>query len=122
MCVKKIVKDYVREYYEISYDPIHKQIVIHDEFEFKNFGIRNKNQIDIGRVGRVKITLVWDKILEVTGIQYHHKEFQTELSNLFFNLITEKKSKDFFKLLLEENIPVNLEFKEILSEFPILND
>ena len=119
MSIKKIVKDYVREFYEISYDPKRKQILLYDEFEFNT---KVTGQIDIGRVGRVKITLIWDKIEEVTGIQYHHKEFQSELSNLFFNLITEKKSKEFFKLLLDEGLPVKLDFKEVLPEFPILND
>ena len=50
------------------------------------------------------------------------KDFQSELSKLFFDLITEKKSKEFFNLLLEENIPVNFDLKEILDEFPLLND
>jgi hypothetical protein len=118
MSIKNTVKNYVKEFYEISYSPIRKQILIHDEFENNIKG----NYIDLGRVGRVKITLVWDKIEEVTGIQYHHKEFQSELSNLFFTIITEKKSKELFKLLVEENIPVKLRINEILDEFPILND
>lgn len=119
MTIKNAVKNYVKEYYEISYDPKRKQIILHDEFEWSR---QVKGQIDIGRVGKVKITLVWDKIEEVTGIQYHHKEFQSELSNLFFTIITEKKSKDLFKILVEENIPVNLRINEVLDEFPILND
>ena len=120
MSIKNAVKNYVKEFYEISYDPKQKQIILHDEFDFKNFV--TKNVIDIGRVGKVKITLIWSKIEEVTGIQYHHKEFQSELSNLFFTIITEKKSKDLFKLLVEENIPVNLRINEVLDEFPILKD
>lgn len=119
MSIKNTVKNYVKEYYEISYDPKRKQIILHDEFEWSR---QVKGQIDIGRVGKVKITLVWDKIEEVTGIQYHHKEFQSELSNLFFTIITEKKSKELFKLLVEENIPVKLRIDEVLDEFPILND
>jgi hypothetical protein len=118
MSIKNSVKSYVKEFYEISYDPKHKQIILHDEFETYS----KRNYIDIGRVGRNKITLCWGKIEEVTGIQYHHKEFQSELSNLFFTIITEKKSKELFKLLVEENIPVKLRINEVLEEFPILND
>ena len=104
MSIKNAVKKYVKEFYEISYDPKHKQIILHDEFETYS----NRNYIDIGRVSRIKITLCWGKIEEVTGIQYHHKEFQSDLSNLFFTIITEKKSKELFKLLVEENIPVKV--------------
>ena len=118
MSIKNAVKNYVKEFYEISYNPKHKQILIHDEFENNVKG----NYIDLGRVGKVKITLVWDKIEEVTGIQYHHKEFQSELSKFFVNLITEKKSKDFFKLMTEENIPVSFTLNEMIDEFPVLND
>ena len=118
MSVRNAIKNYVKEYYEISYDPKKKQIILHDEIETNS----KRNYIDIGRVGRIKITLCWGKIEEVTGIQYHHKEFQSELSKLFFEIITEKKSKEFFNLLLVENIPVNLEFKDVIDEFPLLND
>jgi hypothetical protein len=118
MAISDAIKTYVKEYYEISYDPKQKQIILHDEFE--TYGSRN--YIDIGRVGRIKITLCWGKIEEVTGIQYHHKEFQSELSKLFFEIINEKKTKDFFKLLMQENIPVNFTLNEMIEEFPILKD
>jgi hypothetical protein len=117
MSIKNAIKNYVREYYEISYSPKDKQIILHDEFESGK-----RNYIDVGRVGRIKITLCWGKIEEVTGIQYHHKEFQSDLSKLFFEIITEKKSKEFFNLLLVENIPVNLEIKEVIDEFPLLKN
>lgn len=118
MSVRNAIKNYVKEYYEISYDPKKKQIILHDEIETNS----KINYIDIDRVGRIKITLCWGKIEEITGIQYHHKEFQSELSKLFFDLITEKKAKEFFNLLLIENIPVNLKFKEVIDEFPLLNE
>jgi hypothetical protein len=118
MPISDAIKTYVKEFYDISYDPKQKQIMLHDCNE--TYG--NRNYIDIGRVGRVKITLVWGKIEEITGVQYHHKEFQSELSRFFVNLITEKKSKYFFKLLMQENIPVNFTLNEMIEEFPILKD
>ena len=118
MSIGNAVKSYVREFYEVTYYPKKKQIILHDEIESHN----KKTFIDIGSIGGVKITLCWGKIEEVTGIQYHHKEFQTELNKLFFDLIMEKKAKDFFKLLLDEGIPVNLEFKDVINEFTLLNE
>ena len=117
MSIRNAIRKYVKEYYSVSYDPKEKQITLHDSFE-----TNNNILIDIGRVGRVKISLVWGKIEEITGVTFHHKDFQSELSKLFFDLITEKKSKEFFNLLLEENISVNFDLKEILDEFPLLND
>ena len=117
MSISNTVKNYVKEFYTVSYDPKYKQIILSDELE------SSKNTIIyIGRVGRCKIVLIWGKIEEITGIQYHHKEFQSELSKLFFEIITNNKSKDFFKLLIDENIPVSLNLNEVIEEFPILID
>jgi len=118
MSISNAIKDYVKEFYEVSYYPKEKQILLHDIPESQT----RSNTIDIGRVGRVKITLVWGKIEEITGVQYHHKEFQSELSKFFVNLITEKKSKDFFRVIAEENIPVSFTLNEMIGEFPLLND
>jgi hypothetical protein len=118
MPITNVIKEYVKDFYEVSYYPKEKQILLHDLPESQN----RSNKIDIGRVGRVKITLVWGKIEEITGVQYHHKEFQSELSKFFVNLITEKKSKDFFRLMTEENIPVSFTLNEMIEEFPLLND
>ena len=118
MSISIPIRTYVKEFYEISYDPTNKTIFLHDQSELST----RSNKIDIGRVGRVKITLVWGKIEEITGIQYHHKEFQTELSKFFVELITEKKSKDFFRLMTEENIPVSFTLNEMIEEFPLLNN
>ena len=118
MPISNAIKTYIKEFYEVSYYPKEKQILLHDFPESQT----RSNKIDIGRVGRVKITLVWGKIEEITGVQYHHKEFQTELSKFFVGLITEKKSKDFFRLITEENISVNFTLNEMIEEFPLLND
>ena len=48
--------------------------------------------------------------------------FYLMLNKLFFDLIMEKRAKDFFKLLLDEGIPVNLEFKDVINEFTLLNE
>lgn len=118
MSVSTVIKTYIKEFYEVSYYPKEKLILLHDLPESQT----RSNKIDIGRVGRVKITLVWGKIEEITGVHYHHKEFQSELSKFFVELITEKKSKDFFRLITEENIPVSFTLNEMIEEFPLLND
>ena len=78
MPISDAIKTYVKDFYDISYDPKQKQIMLHDCNE--SYG--NRNYIDVGRVGRVKITLVWGKIEEITGVQYHHKEFQLSLIHI----------------------------------------
>ena len=83
MPISDAIKTYIKEFYEVSYYPKEKQILLHDLPESQT----RSNKIDIGRVGRVKITLMWGKIEEITGVQYHHKEFQSELSKFFVNLI-----------------------------------
>jgi len=118
MPISESIKTYIKEFYEVSYYPKEKLILLHDFPESQT----RSNKIDIGRVGRVKITLVWGKIEEITGVHYHHKEFQSELSKFFVELITEKKSKDFFRLITEENIPVSFTLNEMIEEFPLLND
>ncbi len=118
MPISEAIKTYIKEFYEVSYYPKEKLILLHDFPESQT----RSNKIDIGRVGRVKITLVWGKIEEITGVHYHHKEFQSELSKFFVELITEKKSKDFFRLITEENIPVSFTLNEMIEEFPLLND
>ena len=53
MRVRGVIRDYVKEFYDISYNNKEKQILLHDEYET----FKNRSYIDIGRVGRVKITL-----------------------------------------------------------------
>jgi hypothetical protein len=117
MGITNPIKEFIKEFYVVSYNPKQKQITLHDQLD----RLHNKNTyIDIGRVGKVKITLCWGIVEEFTGIQYHHKEYQSELSKFFFELITEKKSKEFFKLLLEENIKVDFLLNEVIEQFPLL--
>jgi hypothetical protein len=89
MSISNAIKTYIKEFYEVSYYPKEKQILLHDLPESQT----RSNKIDIGRVGRVKITLMWGKIEEITGVQYHHKEFQTELSKFFVKFNHGKKIK-----------------------------
>jgi hypothetical protein len=115
MSLNNVIKTYIKEYYEIIYNPIEKQIILSDEFE------SNSNYtIELGQHKKAKIILVWGKIEEVTGMQYHHKQLQSELSRFFIELIRNKKSKDFFKILVEENLSVNFKFSEVIDEFPLL--
>ena len=53
MPISDAIKTYIKEFYEVSYYPKKKQILLHDLPESQT----RSNKIDIGRVGRVKITL-----------------------------------------------------------------
>ena len=98
MPISDVIKTYIKEFYEVSYYPKEKQILLHDLPESQKSG----NKIDIGRVGRVKITLMWGKIEEITGVQYHHKEFQSELSKfLYCHSIVNLGSITLFLLLIK---------------------
>jgi hypothetical protein len=115
MSLKNAIKIYIKNYYELTYNPFEKQIILHDEFESSN-----NYTIELGQQNAAKIILVWGKIEETTGVQYHHKKLQKELSEFFLSLVRDKKSKDFFKILVKENLSVNFKFSEIIDEFPLL--
>jgi hypothetical protein len=114
MSLDKVIKTYLKEYCEITYMPKKKQILIHDEWD-KNSD--NNIFIDITHTQGAKVTLCWGKIKEVIGIDYHQKDLQKELSSLFHKLVSEKKTKDFFKILIDENLQVTLNFSEVLDFF-----
>lgn len=96
MNITEAIKTYVKSYYCVTYQPKQKNLILHDEWD----GMYESGTIiPLGKLGEVNILLVWGKIEEITGVQYHHKEFQQDLSKLFLGLIREDKTKTFFKIL-----------------------
>lgn len=114
MALDKVIKTYLKEYCEITYNPKKKQILIHDEWDFN---VEKPILIDLINIKGISVTLCWGKIKEVIGIDYHQKDLQKELSELFHKLVSEKKTKDFFKILIDEDLEVTLEFSEVLDFF-----
>ena len=119
---KDLIKYYVKNYFVVVYDPQKLAIIFCDEFD----GVA-KNEfstaeiINIGSFERNTIVLFWGKISEMTGIGYYEKVYYNDTSNFFKQLIKDPKTKEFFKILIKENIPVCLNITEILDEFPLLN-
>ena len=65
--------------------------------------------------------LSWGNIKEITGIDYHHKDYVTDLTELFSEVYRNKLTRDFFETLIESNLPVQFEIKEVIEYFPNLD-
>ena len=121
MSIKNAVKDFVREYYHITYLP--KRNVIF--FEDSNEGMiceSSPNFIPIGNFKGKKIILSWGNIKEITGIEYFHKDYVTDLTELFSDIFRNKLSRDLFETLIEGDLPVSLTIQEMINYFPTLED
>ena len=121
MSVKNAVKDFVREYYYVSYLP--KKNIIY--FEDGNEGMiceSAPNFIPVGNFKGKKIVLSWGNIKEITGIEYFHKDYVSDLTELFSDIYRNKLSRDLFETLIEGNVPVSLTIQEMINYFPTLED
>lgn len=121
MQIDDLIKEYFKNYYVIIYDPSQLAIILCDEFDGPaNNSLSNGEIINIGSINRNSIILFWDKINEVTGVEYFHKENKGKIQSMFKEVISSEKTKTFFKLLINENIPVCFSISEIIEEFPTL--
>lgn len=121
MHINNLIKHYVKNYFVIVYDPVKLAIVFCDEFDgvAKN-EFSNAEIINIGSFEKNTVVLFWGKIKDMTGIDYYQKDHYEKTSIFFKSLIKDPVTKDFFKLLIQEKIPVSLNISEIISEFPAL--
>lgn len=121
MEIDKLILDYVKNYYVVIYDPHKLAIIFCDEFDgpAKN-QFSNGEIINIGSVEKNTVVVFWGKINEITGISFYQKDLQGKLHKMFKEIIKNEKTKDFFKILIKENIPVCLNISEIIEEFPNL--
>lgn len=121
MIISDIIKNYVKNYFVVVYDPRKLAIIFCDEFDgvAKN-EFSSAEIINIGSFERNTIVLFWGKIKDMTGLNYYQKEHYLETTKFFKELIKDPKVKDLFKILISENTPVCLNISEIIEEFPLL--
>lgn len=121
MQIDELIKHYVKNYFVVIYDPHKLAIIFCDEFDgvAKN-EFSNAEIINIGSVEKNTIVLFWGKIKDMLGVDYYQKDHYQQTSILFKNIIKDQKTKEFFRILIKENIPVCLNISEILEEFPLL--
>ena len=112
------VKNYIKEFYVVTYAPSRKMIFISD---INENCLKEPLSIYLGNFKNNKVILSWGKINEITGIDYHHKNFVSDLTELFSDIYRNKKTRDFFETLILENLHVSLEINEVIEYFPNLD-
>jgi hypothetical protein len=119
MAIEKVVKDFVREFYVITYLPKKKMIFFEDD----NEGViceSTPNRIELGKFKGQTVCLNWGNIKEITGIEYHHKEYVSDLTTLFSEIYHNKITRDLFQTFIDANVPVSFTIKEMINFFPTL--
>lgn len=112
------IKNFVKEFYVVKYEPRRNVIVISDT----NEGILGgtPNTIWLGKFKGKNVILAWGNIKEIVGVDYHHKDYVNDLTELFSNVYRNKITREFFETLIESNLPVEFSIKEVLEYFPNL--
>lgn len=112
------IKNFVKEFYVVKYEPRRNVIVISDT----NEGIlgAEPNSILLGMFKSNSVFLIWGNIKEIVGVDYHHKDYITDFTELFSDVYRNKMTRQFFETLIEANVPVEFSIKEVLEYFPNL--
>ena len=118
MSVNNVIKIFVKEFYVVKYEPKKNIIVISDTNEGSLGG--TPNTIWLGKFKNKNVILAWGNIKEIVGVDYHHKDYVNDLTELFSNVYRNKITREFFETLIESNLPVEFSIKEVLEYFPNL--
>jgi len=118
MSLTPIIKNFVKEFYVVKYEPIRSIIIISDTNEGSLGG--TPNTIWLGKFKSKNVILAWGNIKEIVGVDYHHKDYVNDLTELFSNVYRNKITREFFETLIESNLPVEFSIKEVLEYFPNL--
>jgi hypothetical protein len=118
MNLTPIIKNFVKEFYVVKYEPRRNVIVISDTNEGVLGGV--PNSIFLGTFKSKQVFLVWGNIKEIIGIDYHHKDYVSDFTELFSDVYRNRITRDFFETLIEGNLPVEFSIKEVLEYFPNL--
>jgi hypothetical protein len=119
MSLISIIKNFVKEFYIVTYEPKRNLLIISDTNEGSLGDV--PNSIWLGKFKGKNVMLSWGNIKEITGIDYHHKDYVTDLTELFSEVYRNKLTRDFFETLIESNLPVQFEIKEVIEYFPNLD-
>lgn len=117
MILEKAVKNYIKNYYCVGYVPSIKEIMFVDEIENSHYG----SKIHLTKIKGVEVNLYWSKIQDVTGIEYYYKDYNPAISKLMLEMVRENKTKDFLKLIIDDNQATKIKIEDFIEEFPILN-
>ena len=112
------IKNFVKEFYVVKYEPRRNVIVISDTNEGVLCGV--PNSIWLGTFKGQNVFLVWGNIKEIIGVDYHHKDYVSDFTELFSDVYRNKITREFFETLIEGNLPVEFSIKEVLEYFPNL--
>jgi hypothetical protein len=118
MLVSDVTKNFVKEFYIVNYDPHRGIISICDDNEGNL--CNTPESIFLGKFKSKNVILGWGNIKEITGIEYHHKDYVSDLTALFSEIYRNKLTREFFETLIEENVNVTFTLKEMINYFPTL--
>jgi hypothetical protein len=120
MSIKNVIKSFIKEFYVIKYEPKRNLIIISDT----NEGVlgAEPNSILLGNFKSKNVFLIWGNIKEIVGVDYHHKDYISDFTELFSDVYKNKITREFFETLIEANVPVEFSIKEVIEYFPNLNN
>lgn len=119
MAIDAVVKDFIKNYYLVTYLPKKKLILFEDDNEGRICD-KNPNVITLGKFKGHTVDLMWGNIREITGIEYHHKDYVSDLTALFSEIYHNKLTRDLFQTFIEGNLPVSFTLQEMIDYFPTL--
>ena len=119
MAIDAVVKDFIKNYYLVTYLP-KKKLILFEDCNEGTICEKNPNVISLGRFKGCSVDLLWGNIREITGIEYHHKDYVSDLTALFSEIYHNKLTRDLFQTFIEGNVPVSFTLQELIDYFPTL--
>ena len=97
-----------------------KKLILFEDCNEGTICEKNPNVISLGKFKGCSVDLLWGNIREITGIEYHHKDYVSDLTALFSEIYHNKLTRDLFQTLIEGNVPVSFTLQEMIEYFPTL--
>ena len=119
MGIDVVVRDFIKNYYMVTYLP-RKKIILFEDGNEGTLCEKNPNVISLGKFKGCSVDLIWGNIREITGIEYHHNDYVSDLTALFSEIYHNKLTRDLLQTLIEGNVPVSFTLQEMIDYFPTL--